>query len=164
MADSNPVFPPGLKPTYSNVGFNLLGFVIEKETGMTYEAAVKKYITQPLGMSRTGFLPARTNAVIPTVGLWHADLGQNNPYPSRPRSFSPLTFQCRGCVRNRLGPLPPRTVNPHPNLPPPPSRHPPQLAKTRCLRHLVVNPSRRIPLGNHSHHQTLPQWCDRHFH
>ncbi|KAF8544150.1 beta-lactamase/transpeptidase-like protein [Trichophaea hybrida] len=53
---------------------------LEKVTGMSYTSAVQRYITHPLGMNRTSFLPARTNLVIPSIaGLWHADLGQSNP-------------------------------------------------------------------------------------
>ncbi|KAF8535214.1 beta-lactamase/transpeptidase-like protein, partial [Trichophaea hybrida] len=111
MADSNPVFPSGLKPTYSNVGFNLLGFVIERETGMTYEDAVKKYITQPLGMSRTEFLPARTNGVIPArVGLWHADLGQFNPAGGVYSTVSDLSILARSILTPTSGLLPPSTL------------------------------------------------------
>jgi CubicO group peptidase (beta-lactamase class C family) len=46
-------FPTGTMQTYSNSGFWLLGLVIEKASGMTYEEYVEKRIFEPLGMSRS---------------------------------------------------------------------------------------------------------------
>lgn len=38
---------------YSNTGFGLLGYVLQKKTSLTYEELVKKYVTAPLGMKNT---------------------------------------------------------------------------------------------------------------
>lgn len=38
---------------YSNTGFGLLGYILQKKTNLTYEELVKKYITKPLGMKNT---------------------------------------------------------------------------------------------------------------
>lgn len=43
----------GIKSVYSNYGTGLLGVILEQKYGMSYEDLVKKYITQPLGMTRT---------------------------------------------------------------------------------------------------------------
>src|ERR1044072_8664989 len=43
-------FTPGTDFSYSNVGFLVLGEVIEKKTGMTYENYVKQNIFAPLGI------------------------------------------------------------------------------------------------------------------
>jgi D-alanyl-D-alanine carboxypeptidase len=48
-----PVFPAGTMQIYSNAGFWLLGRVIEKVSGMTYEEYIAKRIFAPLGMSRS---------------------------------------------------------------------------------------------------------------
>lgn len=48
-------FSPGARWSYCNSGYWLLGFIIEKVTGMTYEAAVRKYIFKPLHMNQSGF-------------------------------------------------------------------------------------------------------------
>lgn len=48
-------FSPGTKWNYSNSGYMLLGFIIEKITGEPYETVVRKYIFQPLGMTHSGF-------------------------------------------------------------------------------------------------------------
>jgi CubicO group peptidase (beta-lactamase class C family) len=46
-------FPTGSMQTYSNSGFWLLGLIIEKASGMTYEDYVEKKIFEPLGMTRS---------------------------------------------------------------------------------------------------------------
>lgn len=48
-------FPPGTKWRYSNSGYVLLGWVIERTAGVSYEAFVKKNIFEPLGMADTGY-------------------------------------------------------------------------------------------------------------
>lgn len=40
---------------YSNLGYNLLGLIIERITGLTYNAAMAERLLAPLGMARTGF-------------------------------------------------------------------------------------------------------------
>jgi len=47
-------FPPGTQWSYSNSGYWLLGFIIEKVTGLSYEEALKQYIFNPLQMKNTG--------------------------------------------------------------------------------------------------------------
>ncbi len=48
-------FKPGSQFRYSNTGYFLLGFIIEKVTGISYEAAVKQYVLAPAGMQDSGF-------------------------------------------------------------------------------------------------------------
>ena len=48
-------FPPGTKFKYDNTGYILLGYVIEKVTGKSYEEQLRKAIFDPLGMQDTGF-------------------------------------------------------------------------------------------------------------
>jgi CubicO group peptidase (beta-lactamase class C family) len=48
-------FEPGSKFSYSNTGYSLLGYIIEKVTGKPYEAVVRQQIFQPLQMSTAGF-------------------------------------------------------------------------------------------------------------
>ena len=47
------LFPTGTMQIYSNSDFWLLGLVIEKASGMTYEDYVEKKIFAPLGMTRS---------------------------------------------------------------------------------------------------------------
>jgi len=46
-------FPTGTMQIYSNSGFWLLGRIVEKASGMTYEDYIEKKIFEPLGMSRS---------------------------------------------------------------------------------------------------------------
>ena len=48
-------FDPGSKFSYNNSGYFLLGAIIEKVTGQTYERALKEQILDPLGMKNTGY-------------------------------------------------------------------------------------------------------------
>lgn len=48
-------FEPGTKFVYSNSGYFLLGAVIEKVTGKSYEQVLKERIFEPLGMKNSGY-------------------------------------------------------------------------------------------------------------
>ena len=48
-------FKPGEKWNYSNSGYFLLGFIIEKASGETYESFLQKNIFEPLKLSNTGY-------------------------------------------------------------------------------------------------------------
>jgi CubicO group peptidase (beta-lactamase class C family) len=48
-------FEPGTQWKYSNSGYALLGAVLEKVTGMTYEQALQEGILGPLGMKNSGY-------------------------------------------------------------------------------------------------------------
>lgn len=50
-----PDFEPGAKWNYSNTGYSLLGYIIEKVTGKAYEQVVRERILQPLQMNHSGF-------------------------------------------------------------------------------------------------------------
>jgi CubicO group peptidase (beta-lactamase class C family) len=48
-------FDPGTKYKYSNIGYILLGYIIEKVSGKSFEQNVRERIFQPLGMTYSGF-------------------------------------------------------------------------------------------------------------
>jgi len=48
-------FEPGTEFRYNNSGYFLLGAIIEKVSGKTYEEALQKNILEPLGMENTGY-------------------------------------------------------------------------------------------------------------
>jgi CubicO group peptidase (beta-lactamase class C family) len=48
-------FPPGTAFKYSNSGYILLGYLIEKITGQTYRQFVQENIFRPLGMKNSGY-------------------------------------------------------------------------------------------------------------
>ncbi len=54
---------PGQRWSYSNVGYYLLGMIIEKVTGESYEAFLKHRIFEPLQMTETRRMDRK--AIIP---------------------------------------------------------------------------------------------------
>jgi tetratricopeptide (TPR) repeat protein len=55
FADSTLQFKPGERNEYSNSGYILLGYIIEKVTGKSYERALQENIFTPLQMNNTGY-------------------------------------------------------------------------------------------------------------
>jgi CubicO group peptidase (beta-lactamase class C family) len=55
MAESELIAPPGTRASYSQMGYNLAGRVIEKVTGLTFEQAVASLLIEPLRLSHTFF-------------------------------------------------------------------------------------------------------------
>jgi CubicO group peptidase (beta-lactamase class C family) len=49
-------FEPGTRSSYSGSGYKLLAFLIERVSGIKYEAFLARNVFQPLGMKRTGGL------------------------------------------------------------------------------------------------------------
>ncbi len=57
MIAAHPVdFPAGSKFNYSNSNFIVLGYAVEKASGMKFEAFLRKYIFGPAGMKASGYL------------------------------------------------------------------------------------------------------------
>jgi CubicO group peptidase (beta-lactamase class C family) len=54
IANQTPAFEPGTKWQYSNSGFLLLGAVIERVTGDSYDDYIAAHILKPAGMTGTG--------------------------------------------------------------------------------------------------------------
>jgi CubicO group peptidase (beta-lactamase class C family) len=48
--------PPGTEYSYSNVGYSVLAAIIEKVSGMGYEAFLAENLFEPAGMTRTGYV------------------------------------------------------------------------------------------------------------
>ncbi|ARE74272.1 peptidase [Streptomyces sp. Sge12] len=59
-----PEFDPGTRQHYLNIDYTILGVLIEKVTGRSYEQAVTTRIFKPLGLRDTS-LPSRTQTRIP---------------------------------------------------------------------------------------------------
>lgn len=85
IKDEPLLFEPGTDRAYSNSGYVVLGGVIEKITGKTYEENVRDRILKPLGMTHSMFIyPDTRNAVnkaagteISLSGLKRAEKGIN---------------------------------------------------------------------------------------
>ncbi|MER6308494.1 serine hydrolase domain-containing protein [Streptomyces sp. NPDC001657] len=91
MVELDQIAPPGTRASYSQAGYNLVGRIIEKVTGLTYERAVAQSVLEPLGMSNTFYatddIMTRRFAVghnpdvdgKPTVARQWKDTRGNNP-------------------------------------------------------------------------------------
>ncbi|MFF9017140.1 serine hydrolase domain-containing protein [Streptomyces sp. NPDC014870] len=55
MADLQLIGAPGERASYSQAAFNLLGRVLEKVTGQTYEQAIASLLLEPLGLTESFF-------------------------------------------------------------------------------------------------------------
>jgi CubicO group peptidase (beta-lactamase class C family) len=54
---SAPQYPPGSQFLYSNVGYVVLGAILEKKSGVAWEALIREKIFEPLKMTSAGFGP-----------------------------------------------------------------------------------------------------------
>lgn len=66
-------FSPGKGWNYSNSGYSLLGYIIEKVAKMPYEQAVRKYIFEPLQMTHSGFDFTHLKSPEKTTGYFKVD-------------------------------------------------------------------------------------------
>ena len=81
-------FEPGSKYSYNNSGYFLLGAIIEKVTGKTFEQALKEYILDPAGMKNSGYdhndtlIPKRATGYVKTDNSYNisAYLDMSIPY------------------------------------------------------------------------------------
>jgi len=73
-------FAPGTRFDYSNVGFILLGAVIERVTGQDYFAYVQQHVFDPASMRDTGFVEADADTPNLAVGYTYRRLDDD---PSR---------------------------------------------------------------------------------
>jgi D-alanyl-D-alanine carboxypeptidase len=70
-------FEPGAQFAYNNTGYVLLGYIIEKVSGQTYEAYLQQHIFTPLGLAHTGYdnskalLPGRAAGYGFANGKWN---------------------------------------------------------------------------------------------
>ena len=69
-------FEPGERFAYSNSGYVLLGYIVEKASGQNYERFLRQFIFQPLGMANSGcdhfetILPHRATGYTPDGDNW----------------------------------------------------------------------------------------------
>ncbi|KAI0459974.1 putative penicillin-binding protein [Xylaria acuta] len=83
IVQRHPVFAPQTTPVYSNVGFRILGYVLEAMGRTSYNGLVKSKVLMPLGLADTSATlpPRRGSWVIPTGNLsgFHYNYGDEIP-------------------------------------------------------------------------------------
>lgn len=88
IAKGKPVFEPGEKAEYSNSNYLLLGYVVEKADGRSYQDALKQRITLKIGLKDTylgaGFVDASKNESLSYnfVGDWKEEAVTHLSIPS----------------------------------------------------------------------------------
>lgn len=63
FSDSSLRFEPGQRYEYSNSGYALLGYIMEKVTGMSYAQLLDTHIFAPLGMQHSGYYSDETTGI-----------------------------------------------------------------------------------------------------
>ncbi|MFC4121366.1 serine hydrolase [Nonomuraea zeae] len=82
--------PLGATMSYCNSGFVIAGRVIEVLTGLSWDAAVKRYLIKPLGLRRTVTLPEEALLGRAAVGHLPGEQGQRPaPFWMLPRNCGP---------------------------------------------------------------------------
>lgn len=71
-------FQPGEKWAYTNLGYIVLGYLLEKITGQTYEDFVQENIFKPLGMNDSGMFSFVTVISRRASGYWPGSNGIEN--------------------------------------------------------------------------------------
>jgi CubicO group peptidase (beta-lactamase class C family) len=101
-------FPPGFRWQYSNSGYALLGYLIERITGVSYADFLRKQILDPLGLTATGYDVNRPTSKAHAVGY----IGGSSPATFIDTSVA----YAAGDVLQRQRPLPvePLPADAHP--------------------------------------------------
>lgn len=84
---------PGSAFSYSNVGYELLGLLLSRVLGTTFEDAMRRQVLAPLGMTRSTFLRSEVPADLaasPHVGMPLSVPGDAYPYTRRHAPSSTL--------------------------------------------------------------------------
>lgn len=76
-------FEPGSRMSYSNLGFGILGLLIERATGRRYAETVRAHVLQPLGMSATRPLIHDGDRMLYATG--YSPYWRDRPYLRRDR-------------------------------------------------------------------------------
>jgi len=75
------VFPPGKIPSYSNYGFTLAGYIVERVSGEKFERYIDNHILKPLRMTNSTF----DQPLPPQIGLQMSKAYRNAS--QKPRDF-----------------------------------------------------------------------------
>ena len=89
IKDLPPDFAPGEKWAYSNWGYNLLGAIIEKASGMSYGAYLEQHLFKPAGLTQTAYNDRRRIIPMRVTGYDQINDQVVNVAPVRYRVFLP---------------------------------------------------------------------------
>jgi CubicO group peptidase (beta-lactamase class C family) len=96
LADIKINHPPGATLSYCNSGYILAGRLVEVLGGASWDEVLRKRLTGPLGLTRTGTLPEE--ALLGRAAVGHVSEGGEAPHPAPvwilPRSAGPAGLIC----------------------------------------------------------------------
>ena len=75
------IFPPGKIPSYSNYGFTLAGYIVERVSGEKFERYVDNHILKPLKMNNSTFDQPLPPQLVPQMSKGYLNASQ------KPRDF-----------------------------------------------------------------------------
>jgi CubicO group peptidase (beta-lactamase class C family) len=105
VVGNEPEAPPGTKYIYSNAGYAVAGAMIERVTGRSWEALMKRRLFAPLGMASAGFgPPASPGRVDQPWGHIPREQGPK-PVPPGPGADNPPAIGPAGTVHCTIGDL-----------------------------------------------------------
>ena len=104
-----PAYAPFTTPVYSNIGFALLGLVIERASGSSYADFMQKSIISPLNLTGTSVNhPSKLEDAFVTAQAGDGDLSQDflarwveMRTPKLTRQFRGRLFQCQRSLQSR---------------------------------------------------------------
>ncbi|MEV6913209.1 serine hydrolase domain-containing protein [Amycolatopsis sp. NPDC051071] len=82
--------PPGSAASYSSVGYNVLGRIVEVLTGLTWDDALRERIAGPLGLTETMTLPEEALRFRVAMGHLGQDPEPTEAWDLLPRSAGPF--------------------------------------------------------------------------
>lgn len=86
---------PGEREAYSNIGYNILGYLVEKLSGLKYEVFLKKEILLPIGMTSSNFIiPTKQNSVYATPYEWDGNNYKQLPFLQMVGKGSGALYSC----------------------------------------------------------------------
>ncbi|KAE8424014.1 beta-lactamase/transpeptidase-like protein [Aspergillus pseudocaelatus] len=109
LAQQPPVTPPGVTPVYSNVGFQILSYIIERITGQPFNDVLESRILQPLSLGKTSLhTPSRNSSgIIPTdpkSSGWFTQYGGEAPALSMYSTITDLSTAGKAILNSTLLP------------------------------------------------------------
>ncbi|HWC24420.1 MAG TPA: serine hydrolase [Flexivirga sp.] len=100
LSDAAQNHPLGMTWSYCNSGFSMIGLMIEKVTGKTWDAAIRERLFTPLGLTRTVTLPEEV--LLHGAAVGHVGEGDEPPKVA-PISFLPRSVGPAGLITSTVG-------------------------------------------------------------
>ncbi len=107
LKDKKLIFDPGEKWAYSNMAFEVLGNLIEKVSGMSFEGYITQNILAPLKMNQSNFLVDQRYQLLYTDGhIRQLNIEVSPTYPYNPKHAPSSTLHsnsvdmCRWAIAN----------------------------------------------------------------